>query len=50
MAQVCDGLTIIDLTQGMAGGLATMVLADAGAEVIKVEPPEGDWEIGRAHV
>ncbi len=41
--RACEGLTILDLTQGMAGGLATMVLADAGAEVLKVEPPEGDW-------
>ncbi len=43
MASVCNRLTILDLTQGLAGGLATMVLADAGAEVIKIEPPEGDW-------
>ena len=35
MAKVCDGLTVLDLTQGMAGGLATMVLADAGAETIE---------------
>ena len=42
MASICEGLTILDVTQGMAGGLATMVLADAGAEVIKIEPPRGD--------
>ncbi|MBI3744013.1 MAG: CoA transferase, partial [Chloroflexi bacterium] len=43
MAQICEGLTVLDLSRGMAGGLATMVLADAGAEVIKIEPPRGDW-------
>ena len=42
MAGICEGLTIVDATQGMAGGLATMILADAGAEVIKLEPPRGD--------
>ena len=39
---VCDGLSVIDFSSWMAGPLATMVLADNGADVIKVEPPEGD--------
>jgi crotonobetainyl-CoA:carnitine CoA-transferase CaiB-like acyl-CoA transferase len=36
------GLTVVDLTWGVAGPLATMFMADYGAEVIKVEPPRGD--------
>jgi crotonobetainyl-CoA:carnitine CoA-transferase CaiB-like acyl-CoA transferase len=36
------GFRVIDFCQGIAGPLATMLLADFGADVIKVEPPGGD--------
>ena len=42
MVGPCDGLVVLDFSWGMAGGLATAVLADFGADVIKMEPPEGD--------
>ena len=34
-----DGYTVIDLSAGIAGAYCTKLLADGGAEVIKVEPP-----------
>ena len=37
-----DGVRIVDLTQMLAGPYCTMLLADQGAEIIKVEPLDGD--------
>lgn len=36
-----DGYRIIDVTQMISGPIATMILGDQGADVIKVEPPGG---------
>lgn len=38
-----DGLTVLDLTQIYNGPYATFLMAQAGAEVIKVEPPGGEF-------
>lgn len=38
-----EGLKVVDLSQGLAGPYCAMLLAQQGADVIKVEPAGGDW-------
>lgn len=37
------GLTVLDLSQGIAGPYCGQILRQQGARVIKIEPPQGDW-------
>ncbi|HEY9313773.1 CoA transferase, partial [Williamsia sp.] len=49
-----DGYVVVDLSTGIAGAYCTKLLADGGARIIKVEPPEGDplrgWSASGANI
>ena len=38
-----EGLVVADFTQLAQGPFSTQILGDMGAEIIKIEPPKGDW-------
>ena len=38
-----EGIKVVDMSQGIAGPYCAMLLAQHGADVIKVEPHQGDW-------
>jgi len=42
MPPLLSGLRVLDLTRNLPGPFATRLLADLGAAIVKVEPPEGD--------
>ncbi len=48
------GYTVVELSTGVAGAYCTKLLADGGAQVIKVEAPQGDplrrWSASGAHI
>jgi len=42
LAMFARGVTVLDLTQYLPGPLASLLLADMGADIRKIEPPDGD--------
>ncbi|MBV8356707.1 MAG: CoA transferase, partial [Deltaproteobacteria bacterium] len=42
-AGVLEGLRVLEIAEGVAGPLCGMMLRRFGAEVTKIEPPQGDW-------
>ncbi|HZU46426.1 MAG TPA: CoA transferase, partial [Mycobacterium sp.] len=49
-----NGYVVVDLSTGIAGAYCTKLLADGGAQVVKVESPQGDslrqWSASGAHI
>ncbi len=41
-----EGLKVLEISQGYAAPYCAMLLAQYGAEVVKIEPPHGDWVRG----
>ena len=42
MTTALEGLRVVDISEGLAAPFAAKLLGDLGADVIKLEPPEGD--------
>lgn len=43
MSGPLDGVVVADFSQLMQGPFATQIMGDMGANIIKIEPPKGDW-------
>lgn len=43
LSQALAELRVLDFSQGIAGPHGACLLAEMGAEVVKIEPPQGDW-------
>lgn len=52
MNGILSDLRVLDLSRGIAGPMTGMMLADHGADVIRIEPPGGDWlaNVGRCRL
>ena len=42
-SHILSKITVVDMTEGVAGPYAATLLGDMGANVVKIERPEGDW-------
>ncbi|MCD0502280.1 CaiB/BaiF CoA transferase family protein [Bordetella petrii] len=49
LSNALTGITVLDFSQGIAGPHGACLLGEMGAEVIKIEPPGGDWLRGLGH-
>ena len=47
MTTALEGLRVLELGSGAAAGIAGMVLAENGVEVVKIELPQGDRDRGK---
>jgi crotonobetainyl-CoA:carnitine CoA-transferase CaiB-like acyl-CoA transferase len=47
--RILEGVRVLDLAHHMAGPMATQKLGDMGADILKVEPPGGEWTRSKSY-